>query len=124
MHRRKEELCNILLHRIFFNNETSNFNRKEKIFKCYKIFKPEGICQTSSSSRKFRSKPEKWHVCYSSQNFKAVATELYKVHHGLAIDITKDIFKIRNVKYNFKNHFLFATRNVKSVIMVQNLYPI
>ena len=37
--------------------------KKKKIFRYYKIFKPERIYLTSSSSRKFRPKPEKWHVC-------------------------------------------------------------
>ena len=45
---------------------------------------------------------------------QALATVLYKVHCGLATENMNDIFKIRKLKYNFRNDFSFATRNVES----------
>ena len=44
-----------------------------------------------------------------------LATELYKVHHGLAPELMNDIFKKRNVTYNFRKNSTFETRNIKSV---------
>ena len=44
-----------------------------------------------------------------------LATELYKVHHGLAPEFMNDIFKKRNVTYYFRNNSTFETRNIKSV---------
>ena len=44
-----------------------------------------------------------------------LARELYKVHHGLAPELMNDIFKKRNVTYNFRKNSTFETRNIKSV---------
>ena len=44
-----------------------------------------------------------------------LATELYKVHHGLAPELMNDVFKKINVTYNFRNNSTFETRNIKSV---------
>ena len=44
-----------------------------------------------------------------------LATEFYKVHHGLAPELMNDIFKKRNVTENFRKSFIFETRNIKSV---------
>ena len=40
---------------------------------------------------------------------------MYKVHQGLAAEPIKDIFKIRNVTYNFRKNSTFETKNIKSV---------
>ena len=53
-------------------------------------------------------------VTIHHRNWQVLATELYKVRHELAPDIMNNISKIRIVKYNFRNDFLFATRYVKS----------
>ena len=45
----------------------------------------------------------------------ALATALCKVHRGLGPDIMNNIFKIRNVKYNFRIDISFVARNVNSV---------
>ena len=44
-----------------------------------------------------------------------LATELYKVRHGLALELINDIFEKRNVTYNFRKNSTFETRNIKSV---------
>ena len=44
-----------------------------------------------------------------------LATELYKVRHGLAPELINDIFEKRNVTYNFRKNSTFETRNIKSV---------
>ena len=44
-----------------------------------------------------------------------LATELYKVHHGLALELMNDIFKKRSVTYNFRKNSTFETRDIKSV---------
>ena len=54
-------------------------------------------------------------VTIHCRNLQALATELYKVHHGLAPELMKDIFKKRNVTYYFRNNSTFETRNIKSV---------
>ena len=43
-------------------------------------------------------------VTIHHRNLQALATELYKVHQGLAAEPIKDIFKIRNVTYNFRKN--------------------
>ena len=45
---------------------------------------------------------------------QVLATELCRVHHGLAPHIISNIFKKKNVKYDFRNYSLFAMRNDKS----------
>ena len=49
------------------------------------------------------------------RNLQVIATELYKVHHGLAPELINDIFKKSNVTYNFRKNSAFETRNIKSV---------
>ena len=44
-----------------------------------------------------------------------LATELYKVYLGLAPELMNDIFKKRNVTYNFREKSTFETKNIKSV---------
>ena len=44
-----------------------------------------------------------------------LATELYKVHHGLSPEHMNDIFKKRNVTYNFRKNSTFETRTIQSV---------
>lgn len=53
-------------------------------------------------------------VTIHHRNWQVLATELYKVRHELAPGIMNNSSKIRIVKYNFRNDFLFATRYVKS----------
>ena len=48
-------------------------------------------------------------------NLQVLATELYKVRHGLTPELMNDIFKKRNVTYNFRKNSTFETRNIKSV---------
>ena len=48
-------------------------------------------------------------------NLQVLATELYKVHHGLAPELMNEIFKKRNAMYNFRKNSTFETRNIKSV---------
>ena len=47
-------------------------------------------------------------------NLQVLATELYKVRHGLTPELMNDVFKKRNVTYNFRKNSTFETRNVKS----------
>ena len=49
------------------------------------------------------------------RNLQVLATEIYKVHHGLALEPINDVFKKRNVTYNFRKNSIFETRNIKSV---------
>ena len=49
------------------------------------------------------------------RNLQVLATELYKVRHGLAPELINDIFEKRNVTYNFRKNSTFETRNIKSV---------
>ena len=42
------------------------------------------------------------------------ATELCRVHYGLAPDIISNIFLKKDVKYDFRNYSLFAMRNDRS----------
>ena len=44
-----------------------------------------------------------------------LATELYKVHHGLAPELMNNIFKKINLTYYFRNNSTFETRSTKSV---------
>ena len=53
------------------------------------------------------------------RNLQVFATELYKVHHGLAPELMNDIFKKRNVTYNFRNNSTFETWNIDLFIMAQ-----
>ena len=52
----------------------------------------------------------------TTQNYKC-AEELYKVHRGLAPEFMNDIFKKRNMTYNFRKNSTFETRNVKSCLL-------
>ena len=54
-------------------------------------------------------------VTIHHRNLQVLATELYKVHHGLAPELMNNIFKKRNVTYNFRKNSTFETRNIKSV---------
>ena len=49
------------------------------------------------------------------RNLQVLATELYKVRHGLAPKLMNDIFKKRNVTYNFRKNSTFEIRNIKSI---------
>ena len=50
------------------------------------------------------------------RNLQVLATELYKVHHGLlALELMNDIFKKRNVTHDFRKNSTFETRNIKFV---------
>ena len=53
-------------------------------------------------------------VTIHHKNLQVLAIELYKIHHGLASELVNDIFKNRNVMYNFRKHSAFETRNIKS----------
>ena len=46
-------------------------------------------------------------VTIHHRNLQVLAAELYKVHHGLAAEPMNDIFKIRNVTYNFRKNSTF-----------------
>ena len=52
-------------------------------------------------------------VTIHHRNLQVLATELYKVHHGLAPELMNGIFKKINVTYNFRNDSTFEKRNVK-----------
>ena len=54
-------------------------------------------------------------VTIHHRNLQMLATELYKVLHGFAPELMKDIFKKRNVTNNFRKTSTFETRNIKSV---------
>ena len=54
-------------------------------------------------------------VTIHQRNLQVLATDLYKVHHGLAPELMNGIFKNRNVKYNFRKNSTFETRNIRSV---------
>ena len=53
-------------------------------------------------------------VTIHQRNLQVLATELYKVYLGLAPELMNDIFKKRNVTYNFRKKSTFETRNIKS----------
>ena len=57
-------------------------------------------------------------VTIHHRNLQMLVTELYKVHHGLAPERMNNIFKKRDVTYNFRNNSTFETRNIKSVYSV------
>ena len=44
-----------------------------------------------------------------------LAKELYEVNHGLAPGIMRDIWKVRNLTYNFRKSSLFTIKNIKFV---------
>ena len=44
-----------------------------------------------------------------------LAIKLYKVHDRLGPELMNDIFKKRNMAYNFRKNSAFETRNIKSV---------
>ena len=52
------------------------------------------------------------------------ATELCKVHHGLAPELMNIIFYKRNVTYNFRKNSTFETRNKSLFIAAQKQYPL
>ena len=54
-------------------------------------------------------------VTIHHRSVQVLATELYKVHHGLAPELMNDIFEKRNVTYYFRNNSTFETSNIKSV---------
>ena len=54
-------------------------------------------------------------VTIHHRNLQVPATELYKVNHGLAPELMNNIFKKRNLTYNFRKNLTFETRNIKSV---------
>ena len=62
-------------------------------------------------------------VTIHHRNLQVLATELYKVRHRLAPELINDIFKKRNVTYNFRKNSTFETRNIKSVYYGQKQYP-
>ena len=49
------------------------------------------------------------------RNLQILATEIYKVLHDLSPTLMKEIFLLRNSKYNLRKNPTFLTRNVKSV---------
>ena len=53
------------------------------------------------------------------RNLQVLATELYNVHHGLPPELMNDIFKKRNVTYDFRNNSTFETWNIDLFIMAQ-----
>ena len=53
-----------------------------------------------------------------TNQLRVLATELYKVHHGLAPELTNDVFKKSNVTYNFRKSSAFETKNIKSVYYI------
>ena len=54
-------------------------------------------------------------VTIHHKNLQVLATELYKVHHGLVPEHMNNMFKKRNVTYDFRKISTFETRNIKSV---------
>ena len=49
------------------------------------------------------------------RNLQILATEIYKVLHDLSPTLMKEIFQLRNSKYNLRKNPTFETRDVKSV---------
>ena len=49
------------------------------------------------------------------RHLQVLATELYKVRHGLALELMNNIFEKINVTYNFRKNSTFETRNIKTV---------
>ena len=50
------------------------------------------------------------------RNLQVLATELNKVHHGLAPELVNDVFlKKKNLTHSFGKNSTFETRNIKSV---------
>ena len=62
-------------------------------------------------------------VTIHHRNLQVLATELYKVRHRLAPELINDIFKKRNVTYNFRKNSTFETRNIKSVYYGSETIP-
>ena len=54
-------------------------------------------------------------VTIHHRNLQVLARESYKVDHGLAPELMNNIFKKRNVTYNFRKNSTFETRNINSV---------
>ena len=51
-------------------------------------------------------------ITIQNRNLQVLATELYKVHYGLAPELMNDIFEKRDVTYNFINNSILKTRNI------------
>ena len=51
-------------------------------------------------------------ITIQNTNLQVLATELYKVHYGLAPELMNDIFEKRDVTYNFINNSILKTRNI------------
>ena len=54
-------------------------------------------------------------ITINHRNLQVLATELFKVHHGLTSELMNNIFRKWDVTYDFRNNSTFETRNVKSV---------
>ena len=54
-------------------------------------------------------------ITINHRNLQVLATELFKVHHGLTSELMNNIFRKWDVMYDFRNDSTFETRNVKSV---------
>ena len=50
------------------------------------------------------------------RNLQILATELFKVKNDISPPIMKEVFPIRDAKYNFRKDIAFNTRNIRSVI--------
>ena len=53
-------------------------------------------------------------VSIHHRNLQVLATEVYKVIHGLSPEIMKDIFELRDLNYNLRNGDNFATHNIRT----------
>ena len=61
-------------------------------------------------------------VTIHHRNLQVLAAELYKVHNGLAPEFMNDIFKKRDVTYNFRNNLTLETRNINLLFMAQKQF--
>ena len=54
-------------------------------------------------------------VAILQRNLQALASEIFKLHNGLAPEIMKEVFKIQNPSYNFRPEVThFKRENVKT----------
>ena len=74
----------------------------------------------------FKQLLEKRSFCNSASQ-KVLVTEIFKIKRNLALDITKDVFELREPLYNLRsesNHF--TRRNVKTtygLLLIKHLAP-
>ena len=56
-------------------------------------------------------------VTIHKRNLQLLATEFYREQHGLALELMNDIFKKRNVTYNFRKNSTFNIQQYKVCLL-------